>query len=371
MSQQLDTLYQKTRTGALQFWNISVDGSSIITKYGQVGTESPQATVDVIKKGKNVGRSNETTPEQQAVLEAKAKWTKQLKKGYVKTREAALAGELDAIIEGGIEPMTAHKYKDHPKKMKFPCFGQPKLDGIRCTAEKKNGVCTLWTRTRKQIHSMPHIVAAVEKMFPGDVELDGELYHHDYKDDFENIVALVRPDAPVPGHEVVQYHLYDAPMAGTNEQRLCWLSRHIEPENPTLILVETRVVLSADDVDSFHDLMVSWGYEGAMLRNKHGLYIHDRSYDLLKVKKYDTDEWPIIGIEEGRGRLRGHVGKFICAMKDGGEFRAKQKGKLANLKRYFENHDLWKGKILTVQYQGFTQDGKPRFPVGVAIRDYE
>jgi DNA ligase 1 len=366
-----DTLYKKTTTGAIQFWSISAVENQIITRYGQVGTESPQETVDVITKGKNVGRSNETTREQQAFFEAHAKWTKQLKKGYVKSREAAETGELDVIIEGGIEPMTAHKYKDHPKKMKFPCMGQPKLDGIRCTAEKKNGVCTLWTRTRKQIHSMPHIIAAIEKMFPGDVELDGELYNHDYKDDFENIIELVRPNAPVPGHEVVQYHLYDVPMEGGFEQRYCWLSSHIEPENPTLILVETRVILTADDVDSFHDLMVSWGYEGAMLRNKDGKYIHHRSYDLLKVKKFETDEFPILGFEEGRGRLKGHVGSFLCETKDGKRFYAKQKGKLANLKKYFIYHDLWKGKKLTVQYQNLTQDGIPRFPVGIAIRDYE
>lgn len=367
----LDTLYQKTRTGALQFWSIGVSGNTIITEYGQVGTEKAQKTVDVIEKGKNIGRSNETTPEQQAGLEAEAKWKKQLKKGYVRSREAALGGELDAIIEGGIEPMTAHKYKDHPKKMKFPCMGQPKLDGIRCYAVKKDGVCKLWTRTRKPIYSMPHIIAAIEKMFPGDVELDGELYNHDYKDDFENIIELVRPKKPVPGHEVVQYHVYDTPTEGTFEQRFCWLSSHIEPENPTIILVDTRIVLTAADVDSFHDLMVSWGYEGAMLRNKDGKYIHDRSYDLLKVKKFETEEFPILGFEEGRARLRGHVGSFLCETKDGKRFYAKQKGSLKNLKMYFVNHDLWKGKQLTVQYQNLTQDGIPRFPVGVAIRDYE
>src|SRR5271156_1091146 len=161
-------LYKKTSTGAIQFWSIAVSGNEIVTTYGQLDTDSPQVTTDVIKEGKNAGQSNETSAAQQAEREAKAKWTKQLKKGYVKTQAEAEDGTTDAIIEGGILPMLAHKYsvngvltKD-AKKIKFPALGQPKMDGIRCIATKKNGVCTLWARTRKPIKSVPHIIAAIE-----------------------------------------------------------------------------------------------------------------------------------------------------------------------------------------------------------------
>src|SRR5271170_2967006 len=101
------TLYKKTSTGAIQGWTISVDDTQIITEYGQVGTENPQTTTDVIREGKNIGKRNETTAAEQALLEAQAKWEKQKKRGYVESMDAAQAGETDALITGGIVPMTA------------------------------------------------------------------------------------------------------------------------------------------------------------------------------------------------------------------------------------------------------------------------
>jgi predicted DNA-binding WGR domain protein len=138
------TLYKKTSTGAIQFWTIEAKGNEIITTYGQVGTESPQTTIDIVKEGKNAGQSNATSANEQAEREAKSSWTKKLKKGYVDSIAAAEAGERDAIIEGGIDPMLAHKYSTNgvltkdAKKIKFPALGQPKMDGIRCIATKIN-----------------------------------------------------------------------------------------------------------------------------------------------------------------------------------------------------------------------------------------
>jgi DNA ligase-1 len=368
--ESIPTLYKKTSTGTTQFWKISVEDNVITTEYGLVGTESPQKTRDTIQTGKNEGRSNETTPQQQATFEAEAKYKKQLKKGYVLTIDAAQAGEVDDIIEGGILPMLAHKYADHAKKIKFPCFGQPKLDGIRCSAIKKNGKCTLWTRTRQPIYSMPHIIAAVEEMFPGDISLDGELYNHEYRDNFEDIVSLVRPDEPVEGHEVVQFHIYDTPTTAKFRDRNAWMIDNIKGSE-VLIRVESYSIPDEAAVIPFHDKMAEQGYEGAMLRNADSLYVNKRSYDLQKVKVFDTDEFEVFGFEEGRGRLSGCVGSFWCRMKDGNEFKAKQRGSQKRLREYFLHHEMWQGKQLSVKYQGFTAYGKPRFPVGIAIRDYE
>jgi DNA ligase-1 len=113
-------------------------------------------------------------------------------------------------------------------------------------------------------------------------------------------------------------------------------------------------------------------YEGAMLRNKDSKYVNKRSYDLLKLKEFDDDEFEIIGIEEGRGKLAGHVGAFVCKTSDGKTFLAKMSGDTEKLADYFKDHSLWSGKRLTVQYQGLTgKERVPRFPVGKSIRDYE
>ena len=170
----LPTLYKKTNSGAIQYWKVCVletPNSGVLydieIEYGQVETLSPQITIDIISKGKNIGRSNETTPFEQACVEARSKWEKQKKKGYVESIEAAEAGELDELIEGGIEPMLAHTFEKQGHKIKYPCYVQPKLDGIRCIAVVKNGKCTLWSRTRKQITSCPHIVEEIENQYYG------------------------------------------------------------------------------------------------------------------------------------------------------------------------------------------------------------
>lgn len=378
------TLYKKTSTGAIQFWTIfvqeqrgSIDGRAgvISTTYGQVGTNSPQTTSDLITEGKNIGKKNETTALKQAEKEAEARWKKQLKKGYVESIEAAQAEELDDLIEGGVVPMLAHKFADHGHKIKYPAAIQPKLDGIRCIAMVRNGRCTLWSRTRKPITSMPHIVATLEKHFKdNDITLDGELYNHSYKTNFEHIVSLVRQEEPDPRHTDVQYHVYDLveddmPFEGRIKKLNVAVGLKLAP---TVIAVETAIVENEDAVMPIFNRYRAAGFEGAMLRNLNGKYVNKRSYDLLKVKEFDDAEFEIVGIDEGRGKLAGHVGAFICRTGDGKEFLAKMSGETARLRDLFTDHSLWRGKRLTVQYQGLTgSGGVPRFPVGIAIRDYE
>ena len=375
----LPTLYKKTSTGAIQKWTIDVEPTPngiygrICTEYGQVGGVM-QRTYDILQAGKNEGRKNATTALQQAEAEAKAKWEKQKKKGYVETVAMAKDGELDALIEGGIVPMLAHGYKDHAHKIKYPAYVQPKLDGIRCIAILKGGKCTLWSRTRKPITGVPHIARAIEAAFSEDIVLDGELYHHDFKANFEKIVSFVRQETPSKGHEVVQYHVYDLPFDEVFSQRATKLRYMKNSWFPKGEIVKVETVQVADEAEAmtYFEQWRKEGYEGAMIRNAEGKYVNKRSYDLLKVKEFDDAEFEIIGIEEGRGKLSGHVGAFKLKNSGGQEFLAKMAGDTARLRDYFKDHSLWQGKKLTVKYQGLTgANGVPRFPVGVVIRDYE
>lgn len=401
----LPTLYKKTNTGAIQFWTISVEekqverpigtmiAGNIKTIYGQVGTDSPQTTEDLILHGKNPGKKNETTPLQQAIKEAQAKWEKQKKKGYVETQEAAQNDELDELIEGGEEPMLAEAYMDviydqrpgfennpptylltkESKKIKFPTFTQPKLDGIRCIAIIKGGEVTLWSRTRKPINSVPHIVQELEAAFENmDIILDGELYNHEMKSDFEKIVSLVRQKEPGEGHEMVQYHVYDMISGDTFKHRYAQLHRIFRMfEFYSLHLVPSAVAQTAEQVIEHFERNVKQGYEGAMLRNVDSDYVHKRSMDLQKMKPFIDDDFPIIGVTEGRGKMAG-LAIFTCQAKNGNPFEVKLKGELESLRPYLTNEDLWKGKKLTVRYFGLTNKEKvPRFPVGIVVRDYE
>lgn len=370
-------LYKKTSTGAIQYWTIVVlpddndsVGYQIITRYGQVNGKE-QNTFDSIFEGKNAGKINETTPEEQAVSEAQSKWEKQKKKGYVESIESAQADEIDKLIEGGIVPMLAHSYDKYCEKITYPAFVQPKLDGIRCIAIVKNGKCTLWSRTRKPITSMPHIVAALESISPDlDMVLDGELYNHSFKTNFEHIVSLVRQEEPDPRHTDVEYHIYDIIVEKPFSGRAAMI-RHM-PKRPGLIRVDTVEVQDEAETMNMFERWRKEGYEGAMIRNANSMYENKRSYGLQKIKEFDDAEFQITGIEEGRGKLVGHVGAFICRDKDGKEFFAKMSGSTERLKAFFDNPNLWLGKMLTVKYQGLSgKNGVPRFPIGISIRDYE
>jgi DNA ligase 1 len=375
------TLYKKTSTGAIQQWEIRVaplinqSGAHIVTTYGQVGTDSPQETFDFVSEGKNAGKKNETSPVEQAYAEAKSKYEKQLKSGYVTSLEAAEAGELDVLIEGGVLPMLAHTFEKQGHKIKYPAFIQKKYDGTRMICIVKNGKCTLWSRTRKPIHSLPHIVAEIEKNFKSDITLDGEAYSHKFKDNFEHIIHLVRQDEPDAQCTDVEYHVYDVVNDRPFKERIDSLQEYMAKGDRTfqyLKLADTFIVENEEEMANLYETFRDEGYEGCMVRNSCGLYVNKRSYDLQKVKEMQDDEFDIVGIEEGRGKLQGHVGAFVCSMNSGKEFSAKMSGDTSRLKEYFDNHSLWANKRLTVKFQGLTgAKGVPRFPVGIRIRSPE
>jgi DNA ligase-1 len=372
----LPTLYKKTSTGKIQQWTVSVLGNTIRTEYGQVGGKL-QVTTETIDHGKNIGRSNETSPEQQAEAEAKSRHERKLKKDYVLTPGEARDGGSSDLIEGGVLPMLAHRYDKHGDKIKFPCYVQPKLDGHRCIAVVDDtGKCTLWSRTRKPILSMPHIVAAVEETKIKGIVLDGELYNHDYRDKFEELTSLIRPAYAKDGHEVVQYHVYDIvppnmPLGFGNRDTWLetWQYEHFiySGYSGPLRLVETEPVGDAAQVKGMFNKYVAKGYEGAILRNVLGAYKNGRSYDLQKVKSMQDAEFTIVGVKEGRGKLKGH-GIFECKTDMDVRFDVKMAGELEGLKKYYENPREYIGRKLTVQFQDWTAAAIPRFPVGLRFR---
>ena len=371
----LPILYKKTNTGAIQSWEISVienpDHSSaydIITTYGQINGKQ-QTTSDTIFEGKNIGRSNETTVEQQAKADATSKWEKQLKKGYVQNIDDASNGKTDDIIEGGVFPMLAQVFEKHSSKIGYPCYGQPKLDGLRVLAVVKNGEVSLWSRTRKQIRSLPHIEMAIKESINFDTILDGEAYLHEYNNDFEKIASSVRKDKATEGSSLLEYHVYDIVIPGIEFKDRTSLLKNLNLKSP-LKLVDTFEVSNPENIYLEFSRMKSMGYEGLMVRNSNSLYEQNkRSYGLQKVKEFDDSEFMIIGAIEGNGKLADAVGAFTCITEDGQEFNVKMSGSTDRLVEYFNDPSSWMHQKLTVQYQGRTAYGIPRFPVGLRIRE--
>ncbi len=364
-------LFRKNKDDSVQSWQIEVEVNIIRKHFGRVNGKI-QITEDVIKSGKNIGRSNETTPETQAIAEADSNWKKKFKEGYNTDVTQAQAGKVvKQYIAGGYDPMLAHKWRDHFAKMSFPAWTQPKLDGIRCIAMIEYGRCTLWTRTRKPILSVPFIQDQLEAQFadyPHPIMLDGELYNHSLKNEFVKFVSIVRWEEPLPETQKIDYHVFDMIVVSLPfSNRLEWIVSQSVNFGNSIKLVPTLNVNSIEEViQNFGNYRKS-GYEGAMCRADM-VYQSGRSYGLLKVKEFDDSEFKIIGIESGRGRMS-DCAVFVCETKEQ-SFRCKMEGSLDKLKQYLNDSSLV-GKMLTVRYQGFTINGIPRFPIGIAIRDYE
>ena len=362
-------LYRKGSTDKVRTWEIYVDNRTIVTETGLIGGKL-QESEEVIKEGKNLGQANETTPHEQAVKEAQSRWQFKKDKGYSESLEAAENG-VDEIT-GGYFPMLAKVYDPSKFGDPYPLYHQPKLDGLRATLDGGR----FYSRTRKPFRDIPHLRQQLASLNLENEPLDGELYCHELKDDFEQIVsAIKRGSTDHPLLSKIEYHVYDVNLPGWSyTERYGWLLARIPILGSQIKLVPAGILKTPEEVDMWHDHYVDQGYEGLMLRTPEGKYLSDsvrRSGDLLKVKLFSDDEFKIVGFTEGRGKLAGHVGSFVC--KHGDEtFEVKLEGKQDFLKQCFKDHPLWSGRWMTVQYQGFTnKKNVPRFPVGLRLRETE
>lgn len=372
----LPTLYKLTSTGKVQMWEIYADripsgGAMILTHYGLVGGKVQKAE-EVISEGKNLGKANETSPYEQAVAEAQSQWEKKVKKGYVQNIEDAAEKRVDTnFITGGVDPMLAHSYDKQGHKIKYPAYVQPKLDGHRCIAIIQDGKCTLWSRTRKPITGVPHIARQLEEHLghrTDTIILDGELYNHDYREKFEELTSYIRQETPKPGHDVVQYWVYDVVTEGSFANRALQLADLGLAGTKSVHEVPTAIADDAEQMVDIFGVYVEAGFEGLMARNSDGLYKGKRSYDLQKVKLMQDAEFEIADVVSGKGKMADKA-IFRCVTEDGQEFGVKMKGALDDLIKYLENKDEYIGQFLTVQYQKLSATGVPIFPVGLRVRE--
>jgi DNA ligase 1 len=352
-----DSIFKRDTAGKVRVWFMEQDGSRYRTHAGIHGgsivtSEWTQA------KPTNVGRSNERNAVEQATFEINAAYEKKLTREYHQTP--------DTIDKGAhfFKPMLAHKFE--PEKF-TPGYAQPKLDGVRCIATK-NG---MFSREGKPIPGAPHIHEALECLFAIDPDLilDGELYNHDFKDDFNAIISLVKKANPSPERlaeirEKVQYHVYDMPShPGTFDERSDKLNDLITDLGVDFIIdVETHVVDNIKAHDALHGLWLAEGYEGSMWRADKP-YEGKRSKTLLKRKEFQDAEFEVVRIEEGLGNWSGMAKRVVCRLPDGREFGAGIRGSMERARKLLhEDH-----KAATVRFFAYTPDGIPRFPVVTAF----
>lgn len=363
-------LYKITTAGAVQTWKLEREGAKFRSHVGQLGGAIVISAWTTCK-GKNVGRSNETSPEDQAKLEVEAQYVLKKKKGYCLTVEAARESDR-------FQCMLADKYPDRKAKL-FDTSGctvvgeifvQPKLDGIRCIARKEG----LFSRENNPILAVPHIKKLLEPLFAvhPDLILDGELYNHELKHDFNEIVSLVKKQKPTSedlqaSAEMVQYWVYDCVMPDRDavfSERFAFLSasiRVLAAYGGSITDVPTHATMyEKPGVDMMYEQHLADGFEGSMIRINMP-YEFKRSKNLLKRKEMQDAEFTVISIDEGAGNAEGMAKIAHMVTKNGIEFDADVVGPHKMLRELWLRVGELAGKQATIVFQNYTPDGKPRF----------
>lgn len=363
-------MYKITKTGKVQVWKCWVEGPEVYTRYGQV--EGKKITNKYTAKATNQGRSNERNPEQQAIFECEAAYQAQYDNKHYRYSVAA----AEEHVKSNRVPMKAVNFKDHSKKVNYPCVVSTKLNGSRCTII---GGDFISKAGRVEECKVPHLVEAVRLL---DRDIDCEVYCHGYS--LQQIrSAWLKPDVikdtELPDgsfltgldSKLLEVHVFDVPVVGkTFEERLELLQEigeRVEELGIDCIKFPEMMKVNLEiDGDDWYTLVTSQGYEGVVYRNLDGLYeFGNRSYDMIKRKPRLDSEGLVLDVTEdksGQGvlllRTNDDMGKvtFKCKMKGTAETRA-----------YKEQRKLI-GRWVTYEYEELSDKGVPTKPSGICPR---
>lgn len=366
MIKDFPKLYEQSSTGKVKHWQISVtkesEKLSIITVMYGAGNSKIRVSESKITIGKNLGKSNETSAYDQAISEAEATWNKKKDKGYVE--------KLSQLQDEVLLPMLAHRFQERKHDITYPAFIQPKLDGVRCMAKKTNEkTIKYYSRMGKEYTTLEHLTPdLLNLMLVGQV-FDGEIYSHDYT--FQEAVSFIKKLRPES--KTLQYYIFDIVSNETFADRLYNMNvmeKHLG-KNKSIKFLETELVATEDRIYEKHNEYVKAGYEGIIIRNVSGLYsLKKRSKDLQKYKEFKDEEFTVIGGVSSTGTEVDCV-IFNVKNKKGQEFAVRPRGSFEQRKLWLKDIKNLVGKSLTVRFQELTDDGIPRFPVGIGIRNYE
>lgn len=349
-------LQQVTKTGKKKYWKITVfetDGVYYYQKTWWQEGSKVQTSTPVEVEGKNIGRSNETTPHDQALSEADSLIQQQRdKKGYRYEGEEYTGPTL---------PMTANTFKKKAHKITYPCFVQPKLDGHRMIMSGDHAT----TRGGKN-----HVQECIEHLlWDTEYEIDGEIMLPDnlILQASSSAIKKFRPELSPQ----LMFMAYDVVMEGEGfAGRSEWLKHESRNFPPNVKFVQTELVHNEEEVQEWHDHWVALGYEGCMVRNMDGQYlVGKRSNDLLKVKMFQDAEFEIVRIDEGKGSFKGKA-IIVCVTEKGDEFACVPEGTAEYRTQLYDDREKHIGKMFTVRFQTYSSDGIPTGnTVGVDFRD--
>ena len=281
------------------------------------------------------------------------------------------------------KPMLAYPVSKKPIDYTKPVYIQPKFDGVRCLIQyekhikPREDVVVAYSRTGKEWKNIQHILVELKPFFQKhpNVVLDGELYNHDFKNDFEQIISMVRKTKPTPearakSRDNVQFHCYDfvnKKMKFSTRDK--WLLSNLQ-ESYCVKHVPTVQMTSEEGARLTHTVNLKAGYEGSIVRIDTP-YQCKRSHSLRKFKDFHDSEAILVNWVEGKGKRKGTIGKFIAIDFEGNSFGMPVMDNFKYLQDNFKSMQQWLGKTATFTYFERTKANSYRHPLFKCIRDYE
>lgn len=373
------TLYATNKKGEVKVWSIRVDGTSknaIITiETASKEGASPVVRNETISEGKNIGRANETTALEQAILEAKARVAEKInKKGYVDSKNKIGSHLVNSF--GLPIPMTAKDSDEVKIPTSLMIYIQPKLNGHRAMYDCKSN--TFYSRGGEEVTSMAHIQKVLNTFTKKEkITLDGELYSHGIP--LQTQSSWIRKYHPGDS-EKIRYNVYDIIVAEdfdmSQEKRLDHLGKFFSKYKlffkDLIVKVDTDYI-NESGISNKVDEYIKLGYEGGIVRLPSGKYEPGhRSRSLIKQKRFKDAEWLVKDIYEGASiKINGEDQTATCILCTGtcGDFEVTAPGTRADHKEILKNKRNYIGKMLTIKYYDMTKDGKPFHPVALQFRE--
>lgn len=351
----------------------------IYTEYGQINGKITITEPTIITEGKNIGRSNETSIFTQSLIHMRNLYLKKIKTGY--------SLKLSNITTENIFPMALQVYDKNKKHINYPCYIQPKLDGIRLIGKIENSEVKLMSRRLNEFIGFDFIKDEIKLLLENEpnIILDGELYNHDLS--LQQISGIVRNEDDSYSEKLkLKFYIFDCVDLEHNSltfsdryEKLKELFRH--KTFNYLILTDTIKIHNEKISDKYYKEYIENGFEGIVYKNldakyEYSSYKEIRSYQFLKRKKGYDAEYPIIGFERGIHGKDADAIIFIMSTDDGHTFKSVPNDTLINRKKMYklalENFDnLYKNKLATIKFDEYSKIGIPLRAKFIAIRDYE
>jgi DNA ligase-1 len=381
------TLYARDTNGKVRVWWIEQEGEKYKSYSGVDGGQIVVAE-NTVAKGKNIGRKNQTTAEEQATKDIESKYEKQLEQnGY-------WLNVKDIDQDKFFQVMLAKNYGDYKDKIDWNdgVGVQIKYNGGRIIATKDG----LFSRKGKRYISIPHIEEALKPFFQKfpDAILDGEGFNYSLRQFLNKIMTLLRktvhitPQDLKTSKDMIRFYVYDGyglpaskdgPIIKATD---CYLKRKAAIDNAffapcfkesyknVIGFVPTHIVKSEKELEDLYKTFLDDQQEGAILRILGKPYENKRTKYLLKYKPVDDAEYDVVSIQDGDGKFANRVSTITCKRIDGGKYLDGTDTFDATFKGTDEDAiDIWNdgdpvlkaGERVTIHFNGVTGYGKPNY----------